>query len=165
MSLPDVNKLVDALRQDKLTHEQEAQLQQYLTAHPDQRAHWEEELALNQLLRQVPDAPLSSNFTAQVLQAVRQAPWRSEVEVSFWRKLFSHNWQAKYASALALVCIGLFSYHEHALSVRRDLAQNLAEMSRLTSQTPVEFLENFDAIERLNQVPVHVDRELVAALQ
>jgi len=165
MSVPDLNKLSDALQQNKLTAEQEAQLQIYLAAHPAQRTRWEEELALNQLLRRMPDAPVSSNFTAQVLQSIRQSPASAHFEPAFWRRLLAGQWQVKLATVLALACAGVFTYHEHQLAARRDLARDLAEMTKGTAATPLELLENFDAIERLNQVPVTVDRELMAALQ
>jgi hypothetical protein len=165
MSVPDLNKLADALQQNKLTSEQEAQLSDYLAAHPDQRARWEEEIALNQLLRQVPDVPVSSNFTALVLGAVRQTSPRSPFQSNLCHALFVRHWQAKLASALMVVSVGVLTYHEHELTLRRDLARNLVEMSKLTAGTPLELIVNFDAIERLNQVPVTVDRELVAALQ
>ena len=45
------------------------------------------------------------------------------------------------------------------------MARKLAEISRMSGGTPLDLLENFEAIERLNQVPRNVDRELIAALQ
>ena len=166
MHPPDLNKLADAIRQDKLTPDQEAQLQRYLVTHPDERGEWEEELALNQLLGRIPDAPVSSNFTSRVLQSIRQsAPPDRVTAPALWRNLLVRGWQAKVAAGLALVCVGVFTYHEQELATQRDLARHLAKIAKETPTPPLELLQNFDAIERLNQVPVTVDRELVAALQ
>jgi len=62
------------LRQGRWTAAEDAQLETYLASHPDERTFWDEELHLNQLLSQTPDAPVSSNFTARVLQAIRSGP-------------------------------------------------------------------------------------------
>src|SRR6266566_6235520 len=66
------NQLLDTARRRKLTGEEEARVQACLARDPQARAVWEEELALSQLLNRLPDAPLASNFTAQVLQAVER---------------------------------------------------------------------------------------------
>ena len=56
----------------KLTEAEQAELRAYLAAHPDARADWEMESALNAALTRLPDAPVPSNFTARVLQAVER---------------------------------------------------------------------------------------------
>ena len=164
MSLSDERKLVEALERGKLTAAQEAEAEAFLAEHPERRAEWDEELNLNHLLRQISDVPISSNFTARVLEAVRRdAQPRSEG--AGWRRLVTLGWMPKLTVAACVACAGLFLYHQHQLAERQELAQNLAEMSRLTSGPAIELLQNFDAIQRLNQVPADVDRELIAALQ
>src|ERR1019366_6668277 len=93
MRLPDENRLADAVRRGRLTTDQEAQLHNYLATHPEERASWEDDLSLNHLLRQVPDAPISSNFTAQVLQlAAQENRGRSSPQPRFWRWLMAGHW-------------------------------------------------------------------------
>ena len=66
------NQLLDTALRRKLTAEEEARVQACLARDPRARAVWEEEMALSRLLKGLPDAPLASNFTAQVLQAVER---------------------------------------------------------------------------------------------
>src|SRR3954463_1388967 len=53
-----------------LTREEWATLDSYVLIHPEAQQDWEEEMALNQALQSLPNCPISSNFTARVLQAV-----------------------------------------------------------------------------------------------
>ena len=70
MNDSEQQKLREASWRRPLAPDEEARLQQHLAAHPDAQAGWEEDLALNHLLAQTPAAPVASNFTARVLQAV-----------------------------------------------------------------------------------------------
>src|SRR5437764_13595409 len=73
MNDPDLSRLLDTARRPPLTAEEETRLYACLADDPSTRAIWEEEMALNRLLDRLPDAPLSSNFTTQVLQALERA--------------------------------------------------------------------------------------------
>src|ERR1041385_6395369 len=53
-----------------LTPDEKARLQSYLLVHAEAQHDWDQETALNQVLLTLLDAPLSSNFTARVVQAV-----------------------------------------------------------------------------------------------
>jgi hypothetical protein len=165
----DQSRLAEALRRDQLTSDDEASLQAYLANHPDERHFWEEELALNQLLRQLPKAAVSSNFTARVMQALRQqqsaARLASAAAPGWWQGWTRERWLPTSAIASAVLCLAIFSYHQHQVSAHRELAHNLAEISRITPGVTVDVLVNFEAIEKLSQVPRNDDRELVAALQ
>src|SRR5262245_19120401 len=61
------NELLEASWRRKLTAEEEAQLRAWLVAHPEAQADWDEEALLTQQLERLPNAPLASNFTAQVM--------------------------------------------------------------------------------------------------
>ena len=54
----------------KLTPEEESRLEAWLAANPKARTEWNEDRALGRALHSLPDVPISSNFTARVLQAV-----------------------------------------------------------------------------------------------
>lgn len=163
MSAEDQNRLSGALLRGRLTAQQEKEIEDYLAAHPAEREFWEEELCLNQLLRQMPDAPVSSNFTALVLAQLRHESARATVQT--WSETWFRRWLPRLTSGLAVVGLGLFTYHEHQLSARQHLAEQLAQIVKLAPEPSLELLENFDAINRLNQVPRNSDRELIAALQ
>src|SRR5277367_3179496 len=71
-----------------LRGDEEAALQKFLEAHPEAREAWGEEAALNRLLQRLPVPPVSSNFTARLLQAVQAAPaqpaWRNWFAPAQW---------------------------------------------------------------------------------
>ena len=163
MSVPDQQSLAEALRLGRLSSEQEAQLQAYLAGHPQDQAAWEEEASLSQVLRQLPAAPVSSNFTARVLEAVRREASGSARSRAGNRRWFS-QWLPKAAVAAAAIGLGLFTYERHQAEQRQELARSLAEVSRLAESPPLDLLENFDAIQRLAQVPHSSDQDLIAAL-
>jgi hypothetical protein len=53
-----------------LTPPEEGLLQAYLAGQPEAQAAWEEDLALTRHLQELPDAPVPSNFTSLVFQAI-----------------------------------------------------------------------------------------------
>ena len=166
MSLPDRTKLTEALQRGRLTPQELSQLDQHLAEHPDERKTWQEDLSLTDLLGQISDVPLSSNFTSQVLEAVRREnPVRSIGRVG-WRTLLGRNWVPKLATSLSIVVFGLLAYRHHqVVTVRQEMARSLAEISEHSGGATLELLQNFDAIRRLGQVPLDTDKGLIAALQ
>src|SRR5947207_1198597 len=54
----------------QLTGAEEAELRAWLAAQPEAQAGWEAEAELNEALGRLADAPVSTNFTTRVLQAV-----------------------------------------------------------------------------------------------
>jgi anti-sigma factor RsiW len=164
MSLPDLDKLTTALQRGTWGVDEEAALEAYLATHPEQRRSWEEEISLTLLLRQTPDVPVSSNFTARVMQAARAEELSPRPEpVSPWRGVGLGHWWPRLAGLTAILCLGWFSHYQHQMAARRELARNLAEV--LSPGTTLDVLQNFEAIERLKQVPRDRDKELIAALQ
>ncbi len=70
MNSAEFEHLLEMARRRPLTPEEEARVQSHLAASPSDRNAWEEEVGLTRLLHELPDAPLASNFTAQVLLAL-----------------------------------------------------------------------------------------------
>src|SRR5436190_2031239 len=107
----------------KLTADEEMSLQPYLIAHPEAQAEWEDEAALSQALEQLPNAPLSSNFTAQVLLLVDL----EEASLERRSKL-THDWRwwinhliprfALGVLTVSLGALGLLQYQKHSLEER-----------------------------------------------
>ena len=143
----------------KLTVQEEAALKSFLDSHFDQRLQWEEESGLNQLLGRLPDAPVSTNFTSRVLRAVERETARtsqSEKGIFHWLKF---NWVPRIAVATLLLCGGFISLQQYK---RNQIAHAVAAVSNAAT-VPPQWLQDFDAINRLSQPPV--DNELLAALQ
>ena len=157
----EFEKLKEASWRRKLTAQEEAALNNHFARHAEARTQWEEESGLSELLDKLPDAPVSTNFTARVLQEVqREAGPRfgREHGILRWPRF---NWLPKIAVASLIVCGGFVSLQQYK---RTKIAHDLVAVSSAATATlPQQWLEDFDAISRLSQPPV--DNELLAALQ
>jgi hypothetical protein len=146
-----------------------ARLRQFLAAHPEFQKEWDEEAALDRLLQRLPAAPVSSNFTARVMQAAQRSPARSG-----WRQRFAGRFAGRFgapavsrprwAVGVALVAMGLLAFRGYQIERRAQSARDLASVSRLAALPPLAWLKDFDTIDRLNKVQV-ADDDLLAALQ
>ena len=147
----------------RLTAAERVRMRELLAAHPELQESWEQEAALNGLLRRMPSAVVSSNFTARVVQAAQRLPakptWRRRLEMFPWLPV---AWFPRVALAGAMVCCGVFTCHEYELLHRARLAHELVRDSVLVPS--VNWLENFDTIDRMNKVKV-ADDDLLAVLQ
>jgi anti-sigma factor RsiW len=166
MNGTDHQELLKAGSRCELSPEEAARLQERLSRHPEEKLFWEDELRLNELLRRLPEVPVSSNFTALVLQEARRQP-EARPERPWWRRLPKPHWSAPWktaTAALLLMGVGL-TYHQHQLSTRAELARNLAAFSQVADLPSIELLKDFEAIQHLHVVPGDVDLELLLALQ
>jgi hypothetical protein len=114
---------------------------------------------LRRLLSRLPEAPVASNFTARVMQAIEL----EEQHHSRWR-IFGWHWRAiiPRAAATAIVLgVATFTFRQHEILVQQQqLARNAALVA--SQQMPsVDALRNFDAIQRMGQT-AHPDDELLA---
>ena len=164
------NQLLDTALRRKLTAEEEARVQAGLARDPRARAVWEEERALSQLLNGLPDAPLASNFTAQVLQAVERDSRRHRHTPKLLRWSGLRRPAQQWATACLAVVLAILGYWRFE-SVRRErmalalhkLAPHFETPSTVVALTPDELWNNFDAINRLPQT--QTDEELLAVLK
>jgi len=157
----EFEKLRETSWRRKLTADETAAVLAYLAMHPAARAGWEEESSLNEVLGEVPDVPVSSNFTARVLQAVeRERSQRAPRPrgVFGWVKL---RWP-RIAAASVMAFVIAFSVFQYRELKREQMARDIVAMSQAV-EVPQEWLQDFEAINRLSQPPV--DEELLAALQ
>ena len=119
----------------------------------------DEPLELRELLSRLPDAPVSSNFTARVMQAVE----REELQAARTRG-WRWNWHAllpRAAVAAVMVAAAGFTFYQHEVfNQRAALAQSVALMAQAPLPS-VDALQNFDVIRRMSQ-PVHADEGLLA---
>ena len=148
-----------------LSPDDEARLEAFLATHPDARATWEEERALGRALQSLPDVPVSSNFTARVMQEIdlenareerasRPRPWWLR---GFWPRL---SW------ATIAVVLGFSFLHQFRVSRQSQFAHDVATVSQDLSILPnPEELRDFDEINSLRQVQPPSDDLLLIALQ
>jgi hypothetical protein len=164
MDHTDYQKLRETGWRRPLTPAEERRLRQMIAAQPTLQAQWDEEAALNRLLGRLPVAPVSSNFTARVMQAARQAPltpaWSERLAPFQW---LSRDWMPRVALGLAMLVCGVLSFREYQSVHRAQMARQMAGLSRLAALPP-EWMKDFDTINRLNKVSV-ADDELLALLQ
>jgi anti-sigma factor RsiW len=151
----------------KLTPEEESRLQGWLAAHPDKQAEWDLEQSLSEQLRHLSDAPLSSNFTSQVMHALDAELAHQEREGRSGRNWL--QWLHKLAPRLAPVSLALvvaitaFVYHERSKDQERArVAENVAIVISASDVPGPHILADFDAISKL---PPATDEDLLAALQ
>jgi hypothetical protein len=134
-----------------------------LRARPELAAELELESRLSELLATIPDAPVSSNFTARLMRAVELEDARESR-----RRMFTWNWHAllpRIAVTAAVVLFAGLTFHHYQLTSQRTLlAKNVALVAESQPLPSVEALKNFDAIQRMSQ-PAHADDELLALLQ
>jgi anti-sigma factor RsiW len=145
--------------QPELSPEEESKLEAWLAAHPDARTAWEADRALGRALQALPDAPVSSNFTARVMQELDSAEAREERKSGGWRLLWPRlGWAA---TALALTVFGV----QHFRSTQRaQLAADAALVSKDIARLPDAF-RDFDVVESLRQIPPASDDGILIALQ
>lgn len=153
------HKLRESVWRRKLTGAERSELH----AQPEILADLELESHLSETLAKIPDAPVSSNFTARLMQAVELEESHQSRQRGFgW---FCHALLPRIAVTAAVVLFAGLTFHHYELTSQRTaLAKNVALVAESQPLPSAEVLNNFDAIERLSQ-PAHADEELLALLQ
>lgn len=162
MNDPLYNRLQETSWRRKLSPREEADLQSWLGSHPEHQADWTAESNLNEALRRLPNAPVPTNFTARVLDAVEREskPTHRHAHRWSWRRLLP-----KAAYAAIVFAIGALSYHHHQQVARRaEQARYIAAVSRVAILRDPEVLQDFDAIQKLGQTQAP-DEELLALMR
>jgi anti-sigma factor RsiW len=157
---------MEQLHRGKLDPASRARWRRELAARPDEAERFEAELALEEVLGQLPRAELPSNFTAQVVQALEQQERvgrRREGVLRSWWQSFRWARQLAAATIIAAVLTGVWQVR---MQQRTKLARNVADVAQATGagNLAVENLKDFEAIQLLGQTPRPDDVELLAAL-
>ena len=147
-----------------LTPEEETRLQLYLAANPERQQQWEDEAALTDALHRLPNAPLSSNFTALVMQAVDKEERISasrHATVTWWRQ-----WLPKLAPVGLAAVVLLSGANLYRLHNQKQATKKVGLVSELAGafESPEAFAE-FEMIQQLRAAPTFGDEDLVAVLQ
>jgi hypothetical protein len=123
----------------------------------------EVEERLTESLAKMPDAPVATNFTARVMDAVDR---EEAMSTAHW--LFRRDWRILLprvmATAIILIFTGVFWERYELGSQRVTLAKNVAQVASAKPIPSVDALYNFDAIQRMSQ-PVTADTEVLALMQ
>lgn len=147
-----------------LTAEEKASVQSYLLIHPEAQRDWEEELALNQVLVNLADIPISSNFTARVLQTIELEELRSTRESHLWLVRL-RQWLPRFAIAGLVIGLGGLGYQRYHLHSLAEKAGSVRMVSGLAATLPdVQMWQDFDAIAKLGHSTTSQDEILWAAL-
>jgi anti-sigma factor RsiW len=145
---PVFRRLLELSWRGKLSPVEEAELRAWLAKHPECQADWEAETALSSTLGQMPDAPVASNFTARVLQAVEREERSERRPVRLlWRFL------PRLGFAVLAVTLGFFAYQQTVTARHATYAQSVEAVSDITPTLSPEILENYEAIRALNRTP------------
>jgi hypothetical protein len=171
MSDSEYNELREQSWRRKLTPEEERQAQAYWLTRPEAQVEWEEDLALTQQLRDVSEAPLSSNFTSLVLQAVEAETNAAHQRASRSFSTFWTGWLSRVAPkfALGLLVVGLgvgLFFRQHGHTRNKEVARDVNTFIVAANLPGPEVFEDFDAIRQLQPVSFSsTDDELLAALR
>ena len=164
MNDPVYQRLREISWRRKLTDTEQAELRAWLAAHPETRAEAELEFALSGALAKLPDAPVSSNFTARVLQDIEREAMQPGRRPRHWAWV----WRVlvpRAAVALLVVGVGVFGYERYRAAARlAAIKKSLMAVSEVRSLPSPEALEHFDEIRRMSSSPA-ADKELLALMQ
>ena len=151
----------------RLTPEEKSDLDAYLLVHPEAQHDWEEEAVLSQLLANVSDAPLSSNFTALVLQQIDLEERRAGRALGTWLQRL-RSWLPRFAVAVLVVGLAGLGYRQYELNEAREKSKYLdrlvAGMAATTATFPdAKIWQDFDAIAKLGQPVAPAQDEILWA--
>jgi hypothetical protein len=120
---------------------------------------------LDALLRGLPDAPVASNFTARVLQAVDRDLENQSRATRAWRRFWPRlHWLPRFAVPALALGFGLFVFQYHQGVARAQMAESIVAFAQVSSLPSPEVLKDFEAVRRLSQTPP-ADEELLALLR
>jgi anti-sigma factor RsiW len=170
MNESNYRDLVEASWRRRLTAAEEAQLHAYLAIHPEKLAEWEDEAVVNDTLRELKQAPLSSNFTSQVMLAVeREAASVAQVSSTSWVRFSAvlRRYFPRFAAAALVAGCSYFSVMEYQAYNRKQVARGMvATIGEVASVLPSpEVLQDFDTIHHLRDTDSASDQDLLAVLE
>ena len=165
---PLAQELREKICRRPLTQAEQGQLDAWLAAHPEARADWAADAALNAALARLSEKPAPSNLTARVLAEIEREDLATagarNTKTNFFG-LGSWGWVTRTAVVVALLGLGVVAYR-HQQTVRHvDNAHNLAVVVRTTPPLPPELLENFDLITSLPSPYPGADMELLSVMK
>jgi anti-sigma factor RsiW len=164
MNEPTYNELKEKSWVEPLSAQEAAELKQYLGDNPDLQHDWEDDAALTTALNRLPNVPVSSNFTSRVMQAVQREEAQTERKAESWRAFWRFGWIPKFAMAIAMLCLGTFSFHEYQIASAAKLVKEVREVAEAAPIPHVDWLKDFETINQMGKVAI-ADDDLMMAKQ
>ncbi|MCS1407806.1 MAG: hypothetical protein M2R45_00966 [Verrucomicrobia subdivision 3 bacterium] len=151
-----------------LNEREEVCLERLFESDPTLRSQWEEDLALLTGVDRLPDVPVATNFTSQVMARLAQKVGGGTVTAvatptASWLERLGLVPKLGVGFAVALTIAGFFVQHQRGESGL--LVESLAVVTKSGAAPTVEELQNFEAIQMLAQVASDVDWELIVATE
>src|SRR5947199_8747213 len=137
------NELRETLWRRSLTAQEEAQLATQAKLTAEARKELVLESALTRALEKLPAPPVSSNFTARVLQQVEREEAASAGTAAQSRSWFSRPWLPRLAFATILFSVGLISAHELVKAREAQITRSLVAVSQVRAVPSPDALLNF----------------------
>lgn len=167
MNQSDFEHLLAEGARRRLSGSEQQALDTWLAGHPAARSAWEEELALRHALKALPDAPLSPQFTARVLDDVergaRSPAGRGRSGIAWLRGWFS-GWRAA-AAGIAVMALAVGLSWRQQVQERARLAESCAAMAALAELPDLEALAEFEVVYHLPTGPLPDVQELARAFE
>ena len=165
---PLAQELREKICRRPLTQAEQGQLDAWLAAHPEARADWAADAALNAALARLSEKPAPSNLTARVLAEIEREDLATagarNTKTNFFG-LGSWGWVTRTAVVVVLLGVGGLAYRHEQKVVKVKDAQNLAAAMRTTPSLPPELLEDFDLISSLPPPFPGADMELLSVMK
>lgn len=161
---PVYQRLCELSWRRPLTTAERAELRSWLIAHPEAQAEAEAEMALNQALARLPDAPVPSNFTARVWQTLKRddaTPGRAPApRLAWWWRVVI----PRFAVATVVVGAGLLVYRRNESVQQVELVKNFLAVAESASLADPKVIEDFEVICQLGP-PTAADEELLKLME
>jgi anti-sigma factor RsiW len=150
----------------ELTVAEQARLEAWLATRPEARADWLMDQRMNRCLRHLSHVPLSTNFTAQVLQRVERsvrhdAARRRGPAWVRWLGGLGYGWRLAGVAGTLVVVVAI-QYHQ--ARQRAELARSL-EVLPAVSLAEVDLWRDFETINTLPAGPVPSVDQLAEAFK
>ncbi len=168
MKSQELDQLIETARRRVLSAEELRQLDALLEAAPTVWPERNDELALTRMLAALPDAPVASNFSTRVMQAIDriEAPAAPAIRRAGWGP---RHWFGRLAWATVAVAVTGGSWLQYESWQRTETARSLQVITEVAAVPSVDILKDFDVIQSFASVPpaadVVGDLELLNALQ
>ena len=157
---PDQQRFREILWRRPLTAAEQAELQKWLHTHPEAQQEFETDTILSGSLANLPEAPVPSNFTTRVLQAVAaeaHSKARGRATNLPWWQL----WLPRFAAIglVVAVCLGGWRYHVQQQDRWGELVSEVATAPVLANPS---VLADFEEVYRLIPAEILPDESLLA---
>lgn len=166
-----LEQLIEKSREGRLTQEERLLLEGLFDQDPTLYKEWKEECKLNDLFSLLPEAPLSSDFTEQVLNKTfdLEATQKTQEDVRFasWLSLIWNRPWLKHAAAACVICLLSFGvYYQQSQTRIQQMAESISTVAETVAEVSAVSETDLEAIQVLGSMAESssVDNELWLAM-